>query len=94
MIRENSPRARIVVARLVAGTRPSPERRATTIAATKFTTIVIATAIADDEMPTAPAMHQRLTRTPAEREPERQPGADVEPEVDRARRRRGCVRPT
>ena len=46
MIRENSPRARIVVARLVAGTRPSPERRDTTIAATKFTTTVITIAIA------------------------------------------------
>ena len=34
------------MARLVAGTRPRPERRDTTIAATKFTTTVITIAIA------------------------------------------------
>ncbi len=46
MISENSPRARIVVARLVVALRSRRARRPTRIAATKLTTTVTATAIA------------------------------------------------
>ena len=40
--------------------------------------------MADDEMPTAPAMIRASREPQPEREPEHQPGADVEPEVDRS----------